>query len=90
MLRITKVCESEEEAVLRVDGWVVGDDVGVLEREGTCWLEKTSRLVLDLADVRFIDETGIALLERWHGQGLVLRGGSRFIRALLKAHGLDI
>lgn len=88
MIRLTIRSQTPEEVVLQVDGWVSGKDVPILEQEGTRLLGETQRLVLDLKGVRFIDEAGIALLQRWSGERLVLRGGSPFIQALLKAHGL--
>ena len=89
MIRLTIQSQTPEEVVLQVDGWVSGKNVPILEQEGTRLLQEAQRLVLDLKGVQFIDEAGIALLQRWSGERLELRGGSSFIRALLKAHGLE-
>ena len=89
MIRLTIQSQTPEEVVLQVDGWVSGKNVPILEQEGTRLLREAQRLVLDLKGVQFIDEAGIALLQRWSGERLVLRGGSSFIQALLKAHGLE-
>ena len=88
MIRVTIQCQTREEVVLKVDGWISRNNVPILEEEGTRLLEETQRLVLDLSGVQFIDEIGIALLERWSGDRLVLRNGVPFIRALLERHGL--
>ena len=88
MLRLITVSQSQEEVVLKVDGWLAGENVDLLEQEGAPVLGQVRRLVLDLQGVRFIDEAGIALLQGWSSQGLVLQGGSVFIRALLETHGL--
>ena len=88
MLRITVAKQTRKEVVLKVEGWVSGEEVGVLEQEGARWIQQVGRLVLDLTEVRFIDDTGIALLKRWWGNGLVLRGGSPFVRSLLETHEL--
>ena len=88
MLRLTPVSQTCEEVVLKVEGWVVGADVVLLEEEVDRRLSETRRLVLDLQEVRFIDRTGIDLLRRWVGDRLVLREGSLFIRALLRSHRL--
>ena len=88
MIRVTIQCQTPEEVVLKVDGWISRNNVPILEEEGTRLLEETQRLVLDLSGVQFIDEIGIALLERWSGDRLVLRNGVPFIRALLERHGL--
>ena len=88
MLRITVVSQSPQEAVLKVEGWLWGSDVGLLASEGTRWLREAERLVLDLTGVQFIDDAGIALLKRWPPDRLALRTGAPFIRALLETHGL--
>ena len=88
MIRLTIQSQTPEEVVLQVDGWVSGKDVDVLEQEGARLLQEARRLVLDLKGVRFIDEAGIALLQRWSGERLVLRNGPPFVRALLEKHGL--
>ena len=88
MMRLTVIVQTREEAVLRVEGWVAGPDVNLLETEGTCLLQQTRRLVLDLHGMRFIDRAGLALFQRWLGSRLVLRGASAFVQVLLRQHGL--
>jgi len=89
MVRLTIRSQTPEEVVLEVDGWVSEADVEILEQEGTRLLREAERLVLYLNGVRFIDEAGIELLRRWLEEGLVLRGGSLFIRTLLESHGME-
>ena len=88
MVRLTVISQTEEEATLKIEGWVSGAGVGVLEEEGTRLLGETQRLILDLSGVRFMDREGISLLERWSGDRLTLRGASRFLHTLLERHGL--
>ena len=88
MLRLTVISQTREEGVLKVEGWVSGEDVVLLEEEGTRLLGETERLVLDLEGVRSIDREGIALLKRWSGERLVLRGASPFVRTVLEEEGL--
>ena len=88
MVRLTIRSQTPEEVVLEVHGWVSGKDVDVLEEEGTRLLEESQRLVLDLNGVKAIDRKGMALLRRWSGERLHLRGGSLFIQGLLEQHGL--
>jgi anti-anti-sigma regulatory factor len=45
-------------------------------------------LVLDLEGVRFIDREGMAMLQRWSGEQLVLRNASRFVHRRLEKYGL--
>ncbi len=61
----------------------------MLEQEGGRYLRQGGRLVLDLEGVQNIDAAGAGLLRRWSTEGLRLCGGSVFVRALLKAYGLE-
>ena len=88
VLRISVVSQNGEEVVLKVEGWVSEENVSVLEEEGERWFRQVSRLVLDLSGVRFIEDAGIELLQRWYGERLTLRDLSPFLHALLEAHHL--
>ncbi len=88
MIRLVVQSQHPEETVLEVHGWLSGKHVAILQHEGTRLLEESKRLVLDLKGVRFIDEAGIALLQRWCEKGAALRGGSWFVRTLLEDRGL--
>ena len=88
MIRLTVISQSGEETILKVEGQVSGSNVALLEEEGTRLFRETQRLVLDLTDVRFIDREGLAVLKRWAGDRLVLRGASLFLRTRLREHGL--
>ena len=88
MIRLTVRSQTPQEAVLQVDGWVSGKNVAILEGEGMRLLEESRCLVLELKGVKFVDEGGIGLLQRWWGERLELRGGSWFLRMLLGKHGL--
>lgn len=84
MMRITLLSQSSDEVVLKVEGWVSGEDVDLLEQEGCRWLRQAGRLVLDLSGVKSIDTKGLALLKRWPDGQLTLRGESSFVRMLLR------
>ena len=88
MLRLTVLSQSTDQVVLALDGWVAGPDVELLAQEGQQLLTSTQQLILDLEGVQSIDPAGIDLLHRWVAGGLVLRGGSSFMRHLLEKHGL--
>lgn len=88
MLRLTVHSQSGEEILLIVDGWITGKDVALLEQEGERHLQRATRLVLDLEGVRFIDPSGVALLQRWAGERLALRRPSPFVQLVLEKHGL--
>jgi anti-anti-sigma regulatory factor len=88
MIRLTVISQTKEEVVLKVEGWVSRGNGVLLEEEGVRLLEESERLVLDLSGVKFIDREGIALLQRWSGDRLELRGASLFVHSLLELHGL--
>ena len=88
MIRLTVTSQSVEETILKIEGWISGSNVALLDEEGTRLLGETQRLVLDLSDVRFIDREGIAVLRGWSGERLELRGASLFLRLRLREHGL--
>jgi anti-anti-sigma regulatory factor len=90
MLRLVVKEQTPDEVLVALYGKVVGTDVGLLEQEGRCHCGAGARLVLELDGVQFIDEAGLALLRRWSGSGLQLRGGSAFLRALLAVEGLEV
>ena len=89
MVRLTVVSQTAEEAVLRMAGWLEGSDIEVLKLEGKRCLSHSKSLLLDLSGVRSIDQAGMGLLRVWSQNGVSLSGGSLFLRALLKAHGLE-
>ena len=88
MIRLTVTSQTQEETTLKVEGWVSGAAVDVLEKEGARLFRETQRLILDLEGVKFIDWDGLALLRRWSGDRLVLRGASLFLHTRLEEYGL--
>lgn len=88
MLRISIKAQSAHQVILAVHGKIAGTAVPLLQKEGDLHLQVTSRLVLALDAVPFIDRQGLALLKRWQNKGLVLYGGSAFLKALLVTEGL--
>ena len=87
MLRLTESPGGEGETILRVDGWLDGDYVELLEREGALYLAAGGSLVLDLGGLRFADRAGIELLLRWSRAGVQLRNPSPFVQRLLDDNG---
>jgi ABC-type transporter Mla MlaB component len=88
MLRITLLAQSAEEAILGLEGWLMGKSVQVLAVEGEARLRESNRLILELAGVRHIDAAGLALLQGWSGPQLSLRAASPYLRSVLSACGL--
>ena len=85
MLRIT-VVESLNDAVrLRVEGRVTGRWVEELRR--SCEVQALSdgvRLLLDLAEVSFVDAAGIALLKELRSRCVTLLSPSPYVAEQLK------
>ena len=69
MLRISVVSSSKQQVVLKLEGRFLNEDVGLLEREGEHWLQRSEEVVLDVEGVLFIDPAGIALLKSWAQRG---------------------
>ena len=88
LLRITVVSQTPETVILQLEGWIADEAVALLAAEGDRRLQDTRRRVLELSEVKFIDAAGLALLRKWCQAGVVLRGGSLFLRTLLADHGL--
>lgn len=90
MLRMILEAATPEEAIVSVHGRISGADVALLEDELQARLRETTRLILDLGEVVFVDRSGCELLHRRARGGLILRGGSPFLRALLAGAGLTL
>jgi len=79
MLRITLVSHSDETTTLHLAGRVADDAVDLLAAEGDRHLQETQLLVLNLDEVKFIDEAGLALRQGC-GSSSVLRGAYAYLR----------
>ena len=88
MLRIRQVADSRTETRLLVEGRIVSEWVGVLEREcRQLRLEPRRRLGLDLTAVTFIDPPGVLALRRLVADGVAIVHIPDFIDALLRDDG---
>ena len=61
-LRITKINQKASLILLKVEGAVAGECVGVLEEECKGWLTKEKTIQLDFSGVTFIDYQGVKML----------------------------
>ncbi|MBZ5543491.1 MAG: hypothetical protein LAO07_07405 [Acidobacteriia bacterium] len=85
MLRITIVDSSNEAVKIRVEGRLTGLWVEELRR--SCDMHGLGdgvRLTLDLADVPFVDATGIEFLKTLRGRCVTLLDPSSFVAEQLK------
>ena len=85
MLRITVQTEGDK-TVLKLDGKITGP--WIKELEG-CWemlrrLQAGRQMVVDLADVSFINPAGSQLLERMHREGAELLGEGPLTRSIVE------
>ena len=85
MLRIT-VLSNAPSKTLRLEGRIAGDTVEELRRvcEESLAANDHTDLVLDLADVSFLDQEGIELIHHLRHRNVVLTHYSAFLAELLK------
>jgi anti-anti-sigma regulatory factor len=70
-------------SILKVEGRLVADSVGVLENECRRPLRGASRVRLDLSGVTFIDGRGVSLLGHLRGPCLEIVNCPSFVEGLL-------
>jgi anti-anti-sigma regulatory factor len=86
MLRITVIKSAATSKKLKLEGRIAGDAVDELRRlcEGLLAGNGHLRLILDLADVSFIDHEGIELFRSLRNRNVLLTEYSPFLAELLK------
>lgn len=77
------------QATLRLAGSLAGDWVGELKRECTIAHAEHGHVILDFADVVFVDRAGIALVCSLLDGGISLSNCSPFITEQLKQSSLE-
>ncbi len=70
MIRITKKNSSNSDVTLGVEGRIVTDWAGVLERECSELLVKGCQVRLDFSGVTYVDCHGVERLQNLHGKGV--------------------
>jgi ABC-type transporter Mla MlaB component len=88
MLKITQVEPVNRVVTLRLEGRVIGPWVTELLRSCGELLMDGRALKLDLGDVDYADEEGIAALAQLRARGVVLLDSLPFVAERLKAAGL--
>ncbi len=84
MLRIEKMGEDAATVILKLEGRIIGQWVAALEEECERVLRGPKRLVLDVAEVTFIDRDGVATLGKIKDERMQLVNCSPFLRELLR------
>src|SRR5262245_29848834 len=87
MLRITPIESGNHHVVLRLEGKVSGPWVSELSEACEKVLNDGNALVLNLAEVSFLDSSGVGLLTKFHTRGIQLEDCSMFVKEQLKAAG---
>lgn len=84
MLRIDVTRTESAEPCLQLAGRLVGAWVAELELVATKLLGKRQSPQLDLSQVHFVDQSGLALLRDLQGRGAVVVAASPFVGELLR------
>ena len=66
---------------MKIEGWLQGQYVEELR---SCWqeIQAAGGVIVELADVRFVDRRGKALLAAMHSRGVRIRAGDPLCAAL--------
>jgi len=85
MLRITSISDAPSKT-LKLEGRIAGSTVEELRRvcEESLTDSDHTKLVLDLADVSFLDPEGIELIHHLRHRNVILTNYSAFLAELLK------
>jgi hypothetical protein len=89
-LRITREEESGPRAELRLEGRLVAEWVGLLERECLGVLRSRGAMSLDLAGVNFVDRAGVRTLARLSRAGVEIRCRSGPVASVLEGEGIRV
>lgn len=84
MLRISTATDTHGATLLVVEGVIADDGAETLEEVCREQLLASRRIALDLTKVTFLDEAGLACLNRLRQRGIDVRSYSPFISELLK------
>ncbi len=84
MLRITKLAENPTTTTLKVEGRIVEEYVSVLEEEILRTVQKSQWVVLDFSEVKFVDDSGVRMLNKLTIENVKIINCSLLIRDLLK------
>ena len=83
MLRLTRTTPDPTATILKAEGQIVGDWVGLLEAECRQLLATEPRVLLDLADVSYLDPQAVRTLKALTGESLRLVNCPPLVEELL-------
>ncbi|MFO1512827.1 MAG: hypothetical protein U1F83_07955 [Verrucomicrobiota bacterium] len=87
MLKISEGTRENQSLTLKLEGSVVGPWVEELRQIGDLLLADGTKLALDLQEVSYADESGLALLASFKRRGARLLNTAPFVKEQLKAVG---
>jgi len=87
MLRISSTAEAGSRVTVKAEGSLLGDWVPPLHAECVRHLDAARLVELDLADVRFVDRDGAAMVRGLMARGVNVTGASALVNALLGPSG---
>ena len=83
MLRLTVVPNSVPVMTLKVEGQIVGEWAGALERECAALLAQGTQVLLDLSGLIYVDGDGVLVLRTLSSAGVVMINCAPIIQGLL-------
>ena len=83
MLRLTMVPNPTPVVTLKVEGQIVGEWAGALERECSALVAGGAQVLLDLSGVIYIDTDGVSMLKALPTAGIVVVNCTPIIQELL-------
>ena len=86
MLHITRT-DYDDHTTLRLAGRITGLEVPALDDAWRACVAGQRRVVLDLAEIRYVDAAGAALLRALRERPIEVTGCSPFVRELLQEEG---
>jgi hypothetical protein len=90
MLRITREDEARSRARLRLEGSITGEWAWLLQSECSRLLEAHCVVSLDLADVSYVDRSGIEVLERLSRVGVEIWCRWEPVASVLEGEGVRV
>jgi len=89
MLKISQTGKANHSVTLKLEGRVVGPWVGELCQACETFLGEGRSLKLDLADVTFVDTSGVSALSSFKSRGVTFTNCSPFVEEQLKNPAID-
>jgi anti-anti-sigma regulatory factor len=87
MLKISKMEDDGATVVLKLEGKVTEQWAALLDEECRSLLGDGKRLLLNCADVQFLDDRGVDVLRNLLSQQVTLMGAPGFVTELLETGG---